>query len=229
MNTIKKSALFSGISILVMAVIAGYTFGYIHSNLVIQNDPAGTLQNLRTMGSLFKREITGWVAILILDIIASLSLYFYFRDVNKNMSFMSAIFRLVYSSFLGIAIFKLVKISGYISNTPGASIESMSHEVMMNLAAFEKFWSIGLIVFGFHLIMLGILALQSRYVPQIWGILLLLAAVIYISIHSLKQTTVSYEEQLATMENVLSLPMALGEVGFAFWLVIKGGKNRVKH
>ena len=77
-------------------------------------------------------------------------------------------------------------------------------------------WSIVLIIFGFHLLFLGILALKSKPINRFWGISLVFAAISYILINSLHKILPGYENQINTAEMILSLPMASGEVGFAF-------------
>jgi hypothetical protein len=93
--------------------------------------------------------------------------------------------------------------------------------------SFETIWFFALIIFGFHLLALGILTHQSKNIHNFWGILLVFAAVCYAVIHSAKFLLPEFENQVAIAEMILSLPMAFGEVGFAFWLIIRGGKPRI--
>jgi hypothetical protein len=224
MKTNRKSALIAGIALIIMAVAAGFTYGYIHNTLVIANDPESTFNNLKLNGLLFQTEIYGWLLILILDVVVAWSLYVFFKNENKKLSALTAGFRLVYSAILGMAILNLIQILNILN---GTFPETAGDQMLFHLNSFENTWSFGLIIFGFHLLLLGILALQSKYIPNFWGILLVFAAVSYSLIHSAKFLFLEFETYIATAEMILSLPMAFGEVGFAFWLIIRGGKSRV--
>lgn len=224
MKTNRKSALIAGIALIIMAVAAGFTYGYIHNTLVIANDPLSTFDNLTSNGLLFQAEIFGWFFILILDVIVALVLYVFFRNENKNLSALAAGFRLVYSAILGMTILNLIQILNILN---GTFPETAGNQILFHLNSFENTWSFGLIIFGFHLLFLGILTFQSKNIPNFWGILLVFAAASYTIIHSAKFLFPEFENHIATAEMVLSLPMAFGEVGFACWLIIRGGKSRV--
>ena len=88
-------------------------------------------------------------------------------------------------------------------------------------------WSFGLIIFGFHLLLLGFLALKSWNIHRFWGIMLIVAAVSYVGIHCAKILLPEFENPVKTAEMILSLPMTFGEVGFAVWLIIRGGKANI--
>ena len=62
------------------------------------------------------------------------------------------------------------------------------------------------------------------FIPKFLGILLLLASFSYIIIHSFHLFIPQCENTTILFEKILSLPMAVGELGFGLWLLIKGGK-----
>jgi hypothetical protein len=90
--------------------------------------------------------------------------------------------------------------------------------------SFGKIWSVGLIIFGMHLLGLGYLGLLYKKVPNIFGYLLLLAGLGYLIVHISKTLIGLPEETVSTMETILMAPMALGEILLAIWLMIRGGK-----
>ena len=85
MKTQRKSALIAGIALIIMAVVAGFTYGYLHNTLIVEGDSETTLRNLKSDASLFQAEIFGWFFILVLDVIVAWALYFFFRDENKRL------------------------------------------------------------------------------------------------------------------------------------------------
>jgi hypothetical protein len=221
MKAQRKSALIAGIAILVMAVAAGFAFGYAHSSLVIPENPEATLSNLQSSKTLFVAEIIGWTLILICDIVVSFALYFFFKNENQKLASYTAIARLVYSAILGVAIFYLAQILNLLVGT-----NDIASEVMSNLESFKKYWSFGLIIFGVHLSLLGILAFKSKFIHNFWGVFLIFAGISYSLINSFYFLFPEFGSYLKTAENILSIPMAVAEIGFAFWLIIRGGKPK---
>lgn len=215
----RKFALLSGLLLLLMALSAGYAFGYVYQKLVIPENSIETYSNLTGSTFLFGTCVAGWLLIVITDFLVSWGLYNYFLKVNKILSLITATFRIVYSCVLTVAVMQLI-IAWY-SIYMGTS----DHLSLMNyLNEFEYYWSLGLIIFGFHLVGLGYLSVKSSEVPKWIGVLLYIAGPSYIIIHTANFIIPSAANSILIMESVLSLPMALAEIGLAFWLVFRGGK-----
>ncbi len=221
----RKSALVSGIFLVFMAAAAAFSYGYAHGNLIAVHDAAATYHNLLVSRFLFAAELTGWIIIFLCDIIVALALFLFFRETDRKLSFLTASFRIVYAGILGIAIYQLIAILPLVLHDPASAGESL---VMMHLGSFERIWSGGLILFGIHLLGLGYLSLRSEFVPRAFGWLLLFAGICYLLVHSAKTFTNGYEGSIETAEMILGLPMAIGEISFAIWLIIKGGKPAKK-
>lgn len=221
----RRAALIAGISLLLMAVIAGITYGYLHGNLIAADDAQATIQNLKTSQGLFYTEIFGWSVIFFLDGMVAWALYRFFIKTDPLLSFLSSLFRVIYTILLGFAIYNLPKILTTLNQKlVGFGVSERSQEILDHVQAFENLWSKSLIIFGLHLLTLGYLAFKSKYVPKVWGILLMVAGISYSYIHGMHAFFPHMSEQLITVESILSIPMFVGEVGFAVWLVAKGGK-----
>ncbi|PLX24353.1 MAG: DUF4386 domain-containing protein [Salinivirgaceae bacterium] len=222
MNKIeKRSGLIAGISLIIMAIAAGFSYGYVHSSLMGEN-PLATAQNLANNSGLFLAGIAGWIVIIITDIIVALSLCKFFKSINQKISRLTAAVRLIYTVFLILAVYQLVAIS-YIE-TP----TFFANDIVTYLDRFEQIWSFGLILFGLHLIGLGYLSVKSVNVPKLLGYLLYLAGFLYTVAHVIKQNSVLDIETFQNIENVTALPMALGEMLLAVWLIYKGVKRSKK-
>ena len=221
----RTSAMVAGISLLLMALVAGVTYGYLHGNLMVANNAQATFQNLQSSPGAFRAEIAGWLVIFVLDGIVAWALFHFFAKANKGLSFISSLLRVLYTAILGMAIYQLplilLKLSNQVENT---AMEQSALEAMHFLLSFEDIWSKGLIVFGFHLMTLGYLAFKADYVPRFWAVLLLLAGASYAYIHATYAVFPNMTDALTSVEAGLAIPMAVGEVGFAIWLVLKGGK-----
>jgi hypothetical protein len=224
----RKMALLAGISLLVMAVAAGFSYGYVYSGFFVADDPVATFQQLLTMQSLYLAGLGAWLVIFVTDLLVAWSLYVFFKDVNRKISILTALMRLVYTVFLGIALTKLISILPLIQDPGEGNAEIAGQRVFTLLQSFEGYWSIGLVIFGVHLLGLGYLSIKFQPVPRLFAYLLLLAGLCYIVLHSSKSILGVEEDLVKLMEQVAMIPMTLGELLFAFWLIIRGGVERKK-
>lgn len=164
---------------------------------------------------------------MITDILVAWAFYVFLEPVNQNLSLLGAWLRLTYSAILAISILTLIFVLLLTGNTNGFSsltIEQTQAFMMLFLDAFQFIWSMGLVVFGGHLLIVGYVALKSDVIPKVISILLLLASIGYIIIHLSKMFLPQYEAFITTLNFVFTIPMIVGELGFGIWLLLRGGK-----
>jgi len=230
-TTQRKAAKIAGISLLLMALVAGFSYGFVLNSLIVPEDSAATFVHLKSSESLFRFGVFGWVVILILDVLVAWSIYIFFKELNKGISLLTAWLRMVYACILAIAIANLVIVMVLIGNSENLTSfdsEQLHELIMVFLNGFTVVWSIALIVFGLHLLGLASLILQSISIPKVFGILMIVAGVGYVLIPIAKLVFPQFQDQIATIEVIMGVPMAIAELSFAFWLIIKGGKMEMK-
>ncbi|MEQ8910177.1 MAG: DUF4386 domain-containing protein [Vicingaceae bacterium] len=217
-NQKRRSALLAGLSLILMAIIAGFTYGYAHSVIYVPGNAAQSMTNLQLNKWLFISEFVGWTLICLVDGIVVMALYVFLKGVNPKLSGLAAFLRLIYTAFLGYAVWQLGELLPLNDNLSAAQVNSQ-------FEAFESIWSMGLIIFGAHLSTLGLLALKAPSISKVFGWLLMLAGISYLGIHLAKLLLEGQANTIAEVEVILSAPMALGELAFAVWLITKGGKS----
>ncbi len=227
MKKSRKTALVAGSTILIMALVAVFIFGYIHSNLVVSGNSMATVDNLKSGKLLFGLEVLGWHIILLFDVIVAWALYAFFKEENRKMAFIIAGLRIIYAAILGVAIVNLIYVLKILNGNIEVGQGITPQQIMSFIESFETIWSFGLIIFGFHLLFLGVQVLKLKTIHHFWGVALILAALAYIGIHGSGFLFPGFESRIRTVEMVLSLPMAFGEIGFGFWLLIWGGKPKI--
>ncbi|WP_445506506.1 DUF4386 domain-containing protein [Niallia sp. 03190] len=227
LNIQNSSAIIAGTSLLIMTFAAFFSFGYVHNSLVVTGDSASTLKNIQVSVSLFEFEILGWLVIIISDIVVSWAFYVFLKPIHPEYSLLAGLLRLVYTATLATAVSNLVIANNLVLENTPLLIESMdilASQVMTSIMAFESIWSIGLIIFGAHLMMIGYIALKARQIPKLISILLVAAGASYMLIHLLYSFFPQLDSATAIMETILSIPMIIGELGFGIWLLFKGRK-----
>lgn len=214
-NKEKYFGIVAGFSLIVMALAAGFSYGFVHEQIVGESG-AKTFQNLAENISLFIGGLVGWSVVIFTDLLVSLALYMFFKRTNKNISLVTAIIRLVYTIFLGIAVYFLFSV------LPLMDQADKANEITELISSFENTWKGGLIIFGIHLLGLGYLSLKSTFVPRLFGYLLYFGGAAYLFLSSAEQLALLEPTTLVSIESILSLPMALSELLLAFWLIYKG-------
>ena len=175
-----------GISLRQAALIAG--FGYLlnpvsyaeyslYPRLVIDGNVEQTAQNIMAHGGLFTALICCYLINFIGDVVISWALYLLLAPVNRAVSLLAALFRLIYTAVALVAVMNLVNAYRLV-HTPwfltlfGAS--PLHAQVQLLLDSFQWDWSMSLVIFGIHLVLIGVLIYRSRYIPRLIGILLVI-------------------------------------------------------
>jgi len=222
-TTKRKQALVAGISLIIMAVAAMFAYGYVFSIIEVKGDPVATWNGLNDNRILFFTGLGGWLIIFITDLLVTVSLFYFFRESRRNLSMVTATLRFVYTVVLGIALFGLFKIIPVLKENGSDAVQAGNH-ILAAMDWFRTIWSFGLIIFGLHLLGLGTLSILHNRIPKILGYLLMLAGIGYLVVHISRALPAIPEVTVDTIESILMLPMALGEILLAIWLIVKGGK-----
>lgn len=201
------AALIAGAALLVMAIIAPLsTFGGI-DRLIIPGDPVATAANLVNSATIFRLATVGLMVVVVLDIVVAWGLYVVFRRVNGGLSLLGAWMRLVYAAIFAIAIDHLFVALRATAIDPT--------QALFFLEYYHQTWQAGLIVFGVHLGVVGLLVWRSDFAPRVLGVLLVVAGVGYVTDGLGTLLTPTYGLELSTYTFV-------GEVILIFWLLIRG-------
>lgn len=189
----------TGISLLIMAVVAAFSFGFVINGIYVAGDMVKTSQNIEAKSALYAVGNLGWVFILILDLVVSFGVYQIYKVGNSRLALFTAILRIIYSAILGLAIVSLYQ---------------------NNIEAFMSKWELGLIIFGIHLVSLYVLNNHySRLVPRWIGYLLLIAGIGYGFIHGVNLFMPQWVTYIKILETILVIPMSLSELLLALWLI----------
>lgn len=221
----RKQALVAGISLIVMAVAAMFAYGYVFPLVEVEGDPAATWDGLTNNKTLFFTGLGGWLIIFITDLLVTVSLFYFFRETRKSLSLATAVIRFAYTLILGIALVRLFSLIPVL-NQPDINTMQAGSQSLEAFGSFRTIWSLGLIIFGLHLLGLGYLSILNVRIPNIFSYLLLFAGLGYLVVHISGAVPSVPTETVDLMESILMLPMALGEILLAAWLLIKGGKSK---
>jgi len=203
----------TGISIILMSLLFGVIMTNIYNTLFTLE--INGIETYIKSSTSYEWGVFGWLIILMLDIIVSIGVYQIYRVKNEFNSKISMLFRLIYSSILGLAIYFLI--------TPlfSKNIDMYFEGIKL----FQVTWAFGLIIFGFHLITLSKLVCDKKWINKFFAGLILIAGICYIITNSLQYISSDLSEYQSSIEMIFMLPMVLGEAGWGISLLFKKDIN----
>lgn len=221
-NSVQKTARLAGILYLVIAVAAIMAHMVVPSSIIVPGDAATTANNIRESAILFRvGGIGSELLILLSEIVLSVVLYVLLRPVNKTLSLLAAISRLAMTTIHGINLinyfFAMLLVGGstYLSVFSAEQTQSLA---MLFLEAHSYGFTIGIAFLTLHVFILGYLIIKSGYFPKILGLLFLLAGVGYLVDSFALLLSATYQ----TTPVFIQLPIAISELAFPIWLLVKG-------
>lgn len=218
----RRIALIAGFSLLLMIVSIILAEVVAMAGIVVGGNAAATFENIVNNQSRVRLGIVAYLGVILLDLVAAWAFYIFLKPTKDNLSLLAAWSRLVYAVIFAIAlinvyhVFQLIGDAGYLSAFETPEIQA---QVMLSLNAFRDTWHVGYIFFGIHLLLLGVVAFRSGFIPKFVGILLALAGISYL---------IDYLGLILFPDLDLSVSSILGygELIFMFWLLIWGGKEK---
>ena len=200
-----------------MAIAAGAAFGVLHPQFADLANSSDLKETIISRQYQFFLEVALWVLVLLLDLWVSWAIWLFFKSVSQSVARWAAWFRLLYSVFLGIAIANYIKLA--------LQLDHLDPLVVMELFnSFDSIWNAGLIIFGFHLLMLAYGTFLDTSFPRVLSYLLVVAGLGYVLVSGLKTGHINFDG-LELIESTFAIPMTVGELGFGVYLFIKGAKS----
>lgn len=228
--SLTQAAIIAGIGYLIMIIVAPFSYGHVYSGLVIPGDASLTIKNISNHEMLFRTGIFGFIIVILSDVIVSLGLYVFLSPVNRSLALLAAWFRLIYVAIFAVALnslfgaLNIIKGIDLANDLDVAKIQLLTLQLMHN---FDYGWLIGLVFFGVHLTLVGALIIRSNYIPRLLGILVILAALGYISDSFAHFLMPNYEAYKDIFVLIVMVPAAIGEFSLCLWLLIKGRKLKL--
>jgi hypothetical protein len=194
---------------------------YVPSRLLVPGDAAATANNILASEPLFRIGIGSEFVVLLSEIVLSIVLYVLFKPVSKTLSLIATVFRLAMTTIHAINLLNsfvaLLLLSGadYLAVFEADQLHAF---VLLFLNAHHYGFELGIVFFAPHVFLLGYLIFKSGYFPRILGILFMLAACGYL----IDSTGLLFVPGYDTTPVFLALPIAIAEIAFPLWLLIKG-------
>jgi hypothetical protein len=225
----RRAAQIAGIGYLIIFVLALFANFVVVNGLIESGDAAATAANITDSEGLFRWGIVAFAVVFVVDVVIAWALYLFFKSLSRELSLLTAWFRLVYTVFLGVGLvflYQALQLLGDADYLTAFDRGQREAQTMVALDEFDYVWLIGLVAFGVHLILLGYLVVRSGYVTRLLGYVVMVAGAAYIldtTAHTLLSTYGDYETLFLV---IVAVPSVVGELWLGLWLLLRGGKER---
>jgi hypothetical protein len=153
--------------------------------------------------------ILAFLLTVVFDVVVAWALYELYK--KHILSGLSTFFRMMHAAIIGVAIFAL----------PLALASTTQIEILKQVDIFNTIWLIGLFFFGMHLILLGRIIKK----PRIIAFFLVISGIMYMIDTTAHFLLINYDAYGSLFLALVAIPSIIGEMSFAIWLLIKGGKS----
>ncbi len=221
---------FAGFNYLLIFVFAIFANFFVLSKLIVAGDADATAVNIIANEGQYRLAIAAFFIVLVCDIFISWALYLILQKVDPHLSLLAALFRLTYTvAQIGVLLNLVNALEFAGASDPSGALAAINDSAWPYyfLGSHNTGFTLTLIFFGAHLLLLGYLVIRSSFLPSLIGALVMIAGTGYIIDGFNEILDWGYFGILNAGLYVVILPALLGEGTLMLWLLIRG-LNREK-
>lgn len=211
----------TGVLYLYIMITGMFAEAFVRDKLVIMGDPAATMRNITSSEMLWRWGIVAEVSATLCDIAVAVLLYFLLRPAGRVEALTAAFFRLAYAAAMTVnAAFLLGPLLLDSASPRSASeVSQVQSLTMYSLHLHAAGFDVALVLFGVHLVLVGIIIARSGLLPKSLGAALAIAGVCYMANSFIGFLAPSLVSRLFPW---LLLPGFLSEAALTLWLLTVG-------
>ncbi|MEM9647429.1 MAG: DUF4386 domain-containing protein [Bacteroidota bacterium] len=229
MGANKKTARMAGLLYFLIALTGIFSLMYVPSQLIVWDNPAETVANIRSSEFLFRLEILCELLCYLIFVFLPLVLFQLFKNVHKNMAvLMVALVIVSVPLSMGSVVhkFDVLSLLGKAEYLEVYSAAQIQAQVILAFNSYFKGILVSQIFWGLWLFPFGYLVFKSGFLPKILGLFLMVGSVGYF-IDFIGR--VLYPDYNALwISDYITIPASIGELGTCLWLLIMGIKTPTK-
>ena len=209
----------AGALYLLIAVAGGFAIGYLPTVLTVPGDAVATAEAINAHLGLARLGLGAEVVVMLAEIGLTALLFRLLSPVSELAARTAAWARLAMVMIMGVNI---MLSAGAIALIDGATVPGAVADAASQMLALRdigvKLWGF---FFALHLALLGGLVFAAPYLPKLFGVLIGLGSLGYL-LDSASALLVPGNEPVAFSAAVFLAVSMLGEIGFTFYLLIRG-------
>ena len=179
--TLRQAALTAGLAYLLNPAPWAES---VFPRLLVPHNLEQTGQNTLAHPHLLNALILAYLVMAIGDIVIAWALFYLVAPVSRPLAALMSLFQLIYATVILAGTLDLITVARLIA-TPAYLLAlgpaPLHAHIDLLLHAFRYSFGFSLILFGIHLVLLGILVVRSTYIPTLVGVALGIAGTGYVA------------------------------------------------
>lgn len=223
-NTTAKVA---GLIYVIITITGVFSILYVPLQLIEWSDASATVQNIIDSEALYRMGIIISLLTNVLFLILPFVLYRLLGSVNRTMAGLMVLFAVISVPVTLVALGSKFDVLSMLQSSESVSeleTEQLQSAVMASLYTSKNLTFVATIFWGLWLFPFGWLVYNSGFLPKFFGVFLMVGCFGYL-IEFVALTLWPDGYSTSGISNFIHIPSAIGEIGIAFWLLIRGIKN----
>lgn len=215
---------------MIMAIIGAFIILYVPLKLIVWSDANASVQNITESEALYRFGIVIGLLTNVLFLVLPFVLYRLLKSVNKTMAGLMVLFAVISVPVSLAALGSQFDVLSILQGSESVSdLENGQHQsaVMASLYSHKNLTFVATFFWGLWLFPFGWLVYQSGFLPKFFGIFLMAGCFGYL-IEFVGLTLWPEGYSTSGIPSFIHIPSAIGEIGIAFWLLIRGVKEPSK-
>lgn len=209
----------AGLIYLVVVGTGLFALGVVPSRLLVDGDPAHTVQNLVANEYLWRLGIVSGYLCYTAFLLLPLELYRLLHQVNPRAAVVMVALAAVSAPVAFLNQVHLLDVLTLIGD-PLLTPEAMAAGVSAQLSSYRNGQLMAQIFWGLWLWPFGYLVYRSGFLPQGLGVVLMVGGVGYVTHFVATMLLTGYSEM--AIVRWIRKPAGLGEMGIALWMAVRG-------
>ena len=203
-------------------IVGGLTGLSIRSAMIVHGDAAATTANILASEPLWRAGVAADLIGTACYVGVTAILYSLLKPVSRTISLLAAFFSLVGCAIGAAITVNLLAPLLLLGGAPDLTVfrlDQLNALARTALRLHDEGYNIGMINFGVYCTLLGFLVFNSRFLPRILGVLLVLAGVGWLTDSFATLLSPAFESHL---EPYIMAPGFIGEASLCLWLILFG-------
>ncbi len=159
--------------------------------------------------------VLAFVGVVVLDVLVAWGLARFLARDTPSLAAVAGWLRVAYAAMLGAAVMRL-----------GEGVRAGDAAVAWaEVQGFAEGWRLALVVFGVHLVLVGVALLRGAAAPRWLAWAVVLAGLAYAVDNVVRTLLADPSSSGLAATVVVAVPAMVGELGLAVWLVVRGRRS----
>ncbi|MBV9719195.1 MAG: DUF4386 domain-containing protein [Candidatus Eremiobacteraeota bacterium] len=199
-----------------LTFLAGIPLFFVRK-LIVSGDAAATAANVLSHQAVFWWGFGSQLVVVASYVVVTALLYEVFKPAGRALSLVAAFFSLmgcatqIAATFFYLAVFTVLQASNSANPVYATASQAVAG---LFLKLYTQSYDVGLVFFGFYCLLIGCLIFRGTFVPKIFGLLMAIAGIGWL--------TFLVPPFATTLYPAILLPGLVGEGALTIWLLAAG-------